>query len=294
MKFTECKSIALIGVFCVGLTACGGSRIGLVPVEVAEVTGPTAVEEVAPAPRPEAIRLLNEISALQREIRQLRNIIEEQQFDVENIKQRQQDLYQGLDQRLRVAETRQLTTSSTEVGAAGVVPEVPTGFVVETIEEPLDTASQVTVGGNTVVPEAADEQTTVVVNSGDQQALYDQGFNHLKQSNYNDAILVFEQLVRQHPDGGLADDASYWVGEANYVNRQYAKAIRAFRSVVTQYPSSDRVPEALLKVGYVRYDIGDYENAKITFEDVKLRYPDHPVAISAESRLLRIQRGLTN
>ncbi len=275
------------------LSACGGLQRGSAPVEVAEVIEPVAV---APALKPETVRLLSEISALQQEIRQLRNMIEEQQFDVENIKQRQQDLYQGLDQRLRVAETQQHSTPSfdTEPNLELADAGAESTFSTQPTEEPLDTVSQVTVGATTVVTQSGDEQATAVISTADQQQLYDQGFEHLKQSNYNDAILVFKQLISQHPNGGLADDASYWVGEANYVNRQYAKAIRAFRSVVTQYHSSDRVPEALLKVGYVQYDIGDYENAKITFEDVVRRYPDHPVANSAESRILRIQRGLTN
>lgn len=292
MNFAEKKSIALMLAISASLTACGSGPRGVANVEVTDVIDPEPVVEVEPpAPKPETMLLLNEINALQGEMRQLRNTIEEQQFTVENLKQRQQELYRDLDQRLRVAETRQITTPSLDT-VANSPDELSTSFVVKTIKEPIDTVSQVTVGGNAVI--ADPNEPVTVVENGDQQALYDQGFNFLKQSNYNDAIKAFEQLVREYPNGGLADNANYWIGEANYVNRQYARAIRAFRAVVTQYPNSDRVPEALLKVGYVQYDIGDYASAKSTFEDVKHRYPEHPVAVSAESRLLRIQRGLAN
>lgn len=245
---------------------------------------------------------LNQLNALQTEIRELRNMLEEQQFELENLRQRQQDLFQGLDQRLRVAETIQ--------HGGNVI--APDGTVTSpSMLPPLDSAgattdpAQPTAGGmadpvQLGVPAGGVQGQPVPSQSGqavvagaDEQALYDQGFEHLKQSQYSEAIELFTQLVNQYPNGGLADDASYWIGEANYVNRQYEAAIQSFRKVVAQYPQSDRVPEALLKVGYVQYDIGDYRNAKVTFEDVLRRYPDHPVSISAKSRLQRIEQGIS-
>ena len=246
----------------------------------------------APNPTPQAVVQLNRVNDLQAEVRELRNLLEEQQFEMENLKQRQQDLFQGLDQRLRVAENAQ------QGGALALIdPEQPEQETTAP-ETTADVQDQMTPDGmintNADVPEDTTPSPNSEVTSVDQQTLYDQGFDHLKESRYTEAISMFTQLVNQYPDGGLADDASYWVGEANYVNRQYEAAIRAFRSVVTQYPSSDRVPEALLKVGYVQYDIGDYQNAATTFNDVLRRYADHPVSISAKSRLERIERGISN
>jgi len=242
---------------------------------------------------PQGVQSVNQLNALQAEIRELRNQLEEQQFEVENLKQRQQDLFQGLEHRMRVSEAMQqggnVISPDGTVTSPGILPplvvegataSVPAAGVTETVTVESATAEEAS-----AVPLSAEA-------SVDQQALYDQGFDFLKKSQYIEAIGLFEQLVAQFPDGGLADDASYWVGEANYVNRQYEAAIQSFRKVVAQYPQSDRVPEALLKVGYVQYDIGDYQNAKITFQDVLQRYPDHPVSISAKSRLQRIDQGV--
>lgn len=244
---------------------------------------------------------VNQLNALQAEIRELRNQIEEQQYEVENLKQRQQDLFQGLDQRLRVAETVQqggnvVSPDGTVITPGGLPPlgseaqpagqgqpQLPASAGTPAVGQAPDSAS----------PASPAQPAQVTVGGADQQALYDQGFDYLKQSKYTEAIDLFTQLVTQFPNDGLADDASYWIGEANYVNRQYEAAIRSFRKVVTQYPQSDRVPEALLKVGYVQYDIGDYKSAKSTFEDVLRRYPDHPVSISAKSRLQRIEQGIS-
>jgi tol-pal system protein YbgF len=282
---TLCQS-ALTILIAASLGACATSAQN-VPVQ--------NVPSTQSANTPQGVQSVNQLNALQSEIRELRNQLEEQQFEVENLKQRQQDLFQGLDHRLRVSEAMQqggnVISADGTVTSPGILPplivegamaDAPAAGVTETVTVDVESA-------NAAIPAPAVPLSATA--SVDQQALYDQGFDFLKKSQYIEAIGLFEQLVAQYPDGGLADDASYWVGEANYVNRQYEAAIQSFRKVVAQYPQSDRVPEALLKVGYVQYDIGDYQNAKVTFLDVLRRYPDHPVSISAKSRLQRIDQG---
>lgn len=261
----------------VGLSGCGSTP---------------RVEPIVQAatPTPKSVVQLKQIDSLQNEVRELRNQIEEQQFELENISQRQQDLFQGLDQRLRVVES-----APQAMQPIGALDSNPVRADTDTSLPPLQLIGSQDLPVNEIpVLDAPVKEAVVSVPSADQQALYDQGFESLKRSQYSEAIDKFTLLVAQFPNGGLADDASHWIGEANYVNRQYEASIRAFRKVVTQYPSSDRVPEALLKVGYVQYDIGDYGAAKETFTDVLRRYPDHPVAISAKSRIERIARGIGN
>lgn len=280
-------SIAILS----GLTACS-TVSEPVPVQNASVS---TVAVAAPGSPQSSVQSLNQVNALQTEVRELRDQIEKQQFEFENLRQRQQDLFQGLDQRLRIAESMQqggtLMPDGTVTGANGLPPlsQPSAAGNPGQAAAPIGTPGQAAATAATVAAVSPSEPA-----GADQQALYDEGFDNLKQSRYTQAIDLFTQLVTQFPNGGLADDANYWIGEANYVNRQYEAAIRAFRKVVAQYPQSDRVPEALLKVGYVQYDIGDYNNAKVTFEDVLRRYPDHPVAISAKSRLQRIERGISS
>ena len=285
---------ALIIAIATSLGACASSAQN-VPVQNVPATQSAAT--------PQGVQSVNQLNALQAEIRELRNQLEEQQFEVENLKQRQQDLFQGLDHRLRVSETMQqggnVIAPDGTVSSPGILPPLAVVGTTVNARGPVGDGSTVegAVAGSTDTVMVQDGTTAVAPDSPtagvDQQELYDQGFDFLKKTQYVEAIALFEQLVAQYPNGGLADDASYWVGEANYVNRQYEAAIRSFRKVVAQYPQSDRVPEALLKVGYVQYDIGDYQNAKTTFQDVLRRYPDHPVSISAKSRLQRIEQGLS-
>ena len=89
----------------------------------------------------------------------------------------------------------------------------------------------------------------------EEQEAYDQAFDLLKKSLYEDSIAQFQQFADTWPSSQLADDAYYWMSEARYVNREFELALTGFRTVVSRYPNSQRVPEALLKVGYIQYDI---------------------------------------
>ena len=114
----------------------------------------------------------------------------------------------------------------------------------------------------------------------------------LKQSRYQDAVEQFQAMVNTWPDSPLADDALYWMAEANYVNREFEAALNGFRAVVERYPDSARLPEAMLKVGYIQYDIGAYDQAATTFRDILARFPGHQVTVSAETRLRRIEQTI--
>ena len=284
-----------------GLAACtsSGQHIPVQNVLSSQTAtgGSTPEGSTSGSSAPAAVQSVHQLNALQAEIRELRNQLEEQQFEVENLKQRQQDLFQGLDSRLRVSERMQqggnTIGSDGSVTTPGLLPPLGAADQSVPVEPPVAAANVPEVAPPAAASVAASAVLATSVAGVDQQDLYDQGFEHLKRSEYTQAIDLFMQLVAQYPNGGLADDASYWIGEANYVNRQYGEAIRSFRNIVSQYPQSDRVPEALLKVGYVQYDVGDYQNAKSTFQDVLRRYPDHPVSISAKSRLQRIDQGLS-
>ena len=99
MSVVKNRALRLSAVYLIvsmGLGACASSN-QTVPVQ--NVPASTS--------SPQGVQAVTQLNALQAEIRELRNLLEEQQFELENLRQRQQDLFQGLDQRLRVAEAMQ-------------------------------------------------------------------------------------------------------------------------------------------------------------------------------------------
>ncbi len=272
----------------------------------------TTEPAAATAPSNETVQALFGVDELRAELAQLRNEVEVQRNELETMRKRQRELYDDLDYRLRARERGGAATLTTPPGAyqapatrtseapAGAMPPgTETGAAAElpSLAPPL---SQIQAPGTEpgaetampgLAPQAPAEVQTVTVASAEEQAAYDAAFDLLKDSRYSEAITAFQALMGTFPAGALVDDAQYWIGEALYVTRDFEGALGAFENVVLRYPNSQRVPEAMLKVGYIQYEMGDKEQARQTLSEVIARYPGSRVAISAQTRLAKIDQG---
>ncbi len=124
--------------------------------------------------------------------------------------------------------------------------------------------------------------------AADEQTAYTQAFDALKSANYPAAISGFRSYLSTYPNGSLADNAQYWLGEAFYVTRDYNQAATAFRVVGERWPSSRKAPDALLKLGFTQYEQKRYAEARATLNDVVRRFPSSDAARIAAERLRRI------
>lgn len=312
--FPVCVAASLMLAGCVPVDA-----VTPVPVNTPEEEGVVQPE----SPNPEILRALSQLADIRDELKQIRNSVEELQFESDLDKRRRRDLYQDVDRRLLEIERNQRVINSRfdavistgevpEVGAItiatdeeewGIVPIKPTEGVAEGSETPVTRVFVVESGilqepdkspADPVVPDsddsaAADRSATV---SLDEQNAYDDALGLLKQSRYQDFIFAAQQFLTTWPTSQLVDDVWYWIAEAHYVNREFENALNGFRTVVVRYPDSQRVPEALLKTGYIQYDIGAYDEAAEIFRDILARFPAHNVAVSAQTRLRRIEKTI--
>lgn len=298
---------------------------------VAPAAAPAGVAAPAAA-SPETLRALEQLTELKEELKRLLNAVEEIQFDRdreaanrETTRWQRENLFQDMDRRILKLErdTRLLLTQpppAQQPPAPGtalapviapaldpVVPGIGDSAIALDISGggPADTAAAggaengavatvAAVGAAGAAGAAAPDALGAAADaiSVPEQQAYDQAFGLLKQSRYEDAIDAFQRLADTWPDGQLADDAVYWKSEAQYVNREYAAALDGFTTVVTRYPDSARLPEALLKTGTIQYDIGAYQEAAAIFRDILERFPDHQVAVSAHTRLRRIEQTI--
>lgn len=206
--------------------------------------------------------LLRQLEELQNEARQLRNTVEVQGHELEQLKNRQRTLYDDLDKRLREAERR-----STAVAA----PPAP----------PVTTPPATT----TVLSTPAAPRTVTPA----QQQEYDAAFELMKQGLYDRAVKAFRAFLVKHPDSGLTDNAQYWIAEGNYVLRNYKLALEEFTKVVNA-ANNPKAPDALLKIGFVHYELGAYDKARKTLTDVQERYPGTGVAKLAAARLEKMKK----
>jgi tol-pal system protein YbgF len=122
----------------------------------------------------------------------------------------------------------------------------------------------------------------------DEEALYASAFDLLKRGDYAGAVVAFRVLAQAHPQGKLADNTQYWLGEAHYVMRDYVQAAAAFERVVAQWPESRKAPDALLKLGYSQLEQRQMAAGRATLQQVVARHPGSDAARLAAERLQKL------
>ncbi len=203
-----------------------------------------------------------QLEALQQEVSMLRDMLEEKDYELDLITQRQRSLYSDMDRRINSLEGG----ASRTVTAAPVPPPSPSS------------ASSVSPA---IVAAANDKD-------GAQQ--YTAAFDLLKEGQYSKSITSFNSFLKTYPESKYADNAQYWLGEANYVSRQYKTALDAFQTLIAKHPESKKIPGARLKIGYTYYELKNWSASKDALNQVVKLYPDTSVASKANDRLNRIKR----
>ena len=222
------------------------------------------------------MELLGGVQSLQAEIRELRGELERQNHNVEQLKQRQRELYVDVDRRLRRVE------------AVGVAPGAESPEAI--MSEP--SAPAAAAGAATTVAAAQPgpvEVTPPPVDPAQEQRAYETAFNLLKEGRYEQATQAVQTFLSEFPGGRYADNAQYWLGETYYVTRQFERALGEFDKLVQNYPSSAKVAGAHLKVGYIYDEMGETEKARQALSDLVSNYPTTTAARLAQERLQRIK-----
>ncbi len=237
--------------------------------------------------------LVYQLQQLQDEIRQLRGLVEQQSFELENIKRRQRDQYLELDQRVSAiaagsgADMGADETASVDQGNAGsgdsaaAEPEPLVLADAPEVRDPLQDEREV----NTVArPEMGPGDEIAATPASEQQA-YEQAFDALKALHYSESAGLFRDFLQQYPDSDLAPNANYWLGESYYASGNYELALEAFNTVLEQHPNSSKAADALLKIGYTYYEQEQWNQARAALEQVKLQHAGSALERLADSRL---------
>jgi tol-pal system protein YbgF len=214
-------------------------------------------------------QLLQRMDTLEREVRQLRGEQEVLQYKLQQAEDRAQKRSADTNTRLQRLE-----------GVSGAAPSA-------TGEFPQSAAGAPSQPGGASFPTARPPGQPVVAGPplAGEQAAYDQAFGRLREGAFSEAVDGFQGFLERYPNGELAPNAQYWLGEAHYVNRDFEQARAAFEEVIERYPSSGKVADALLKLGFTLQELGETAAARSTLQDVVKTYPDSPVSRLAERRL---------
>jgi len=224
--------------------------------------------------------LMEGVQRLQSELQELRGQVEEQTHTVEQLKQRQRELYLDVDRRLRRMEA-----GGPRTAAGPITPRV----AVPTAKPPGSTPA---VGSSRPAPpdQQAAVPTAPSVDPVKEQAAYQRAFNLLKEGRYERAAKAFHEFLAEYRGGHYADNAQYWLGEAYYVTRKFEPALAEFQKLSKEYPASSKLTHALLKVGYIYDEMGQPARAREVLKGLIANHPKTTAARLAEERLRRMKQ----
>ena len=211
------------------------------------------------------MEMSNRIEQMQRDIQQLRGDSEVLAHTLEDIQRRSREQYLDIDRRLQQIETGQ--TGAPPVPSTTDTPMVP----------PVPVTSQQT--PSIPAPAGAGER-----------ADYDTALAILREGRYAEATQAFNDFLAKYPSSEYADNASYWLGETYYVNRDFKGALAAFKGLVDNYPNSSKASDSLLKMGYIYYEQQDWAAARQALEAVVSGYPGTTATRLANDRLQRMKK----
>ena len=258
------------------------------------------------------------LESLKVEVNFLRGEIEVQTRTVEQLKQKQRELYTDIDNRLQRAEANKFTgrlSRPLEVldSVANQVDSISLEMLdpvanqgdssplemLDPVANQDDSSSQISSGEQGLVVETNSEfidnkqvsSEKEIFDPQKAEAVYQRAFNLLKKSQYGQAKKAFKNFLKNYPESDYSDNAQYWLGETNYVMQKYDSAINEYQALLNIFPNSKKVSHALLKIGYSYAELGNVSDAEKILIEVVQQYPGTTAARLAEERLRKISLG---
>ena len=103
------------------------------------------------------------------------------------------------------------------------------------------------------------------------------------------AQAAFADFLKRYPQSGFKPTALFWLGNAQYANRDYKGAIGNFRALLAQSPDHPRAAEAVLSIANCQIELKDNPGARRTLDELIKAYPQSEAAVAAKERLARLK-----
>ena len=124
---------------------------------------------------------------------------------------------------------------------------------------------------------------------GDARTVYAQAQALLKAGRHEEAVALFEELLRRFPADGYADNAVYWSGFGRQAQRQHRQAIEGWQRLPVRFPRSPKVPDALFGMALSHEALGEPALAEALYDEIVASYPRAEKRRDAQKALKRLR-----
>lgn len=221
----------------------------------------TSLERISNAQGQLLNQLQQQLSDNQRDIDTLRGQIQESQYQLNQVVERQKQIYQQMDS---LSQGGAQNSAGAAAGATG------------------GTAAAASSDGAGSAPAGA---TAAAASTGDENSDYNAAVSlALEKKQYDQAISAFQAFIKQYPKSTFLPNANYWLGQLFYNKGKKEDAAYYYAVVVKNYPKSPKAPDAMYKVGVIMQEKGQADKAKAVYQQVIKSYPTSDAAKQAKKR----------
>jgi tol-pal system protein YbgF len=157
------------------------------------------------------------------------------------------------DSRLKTQDTKDQQTESVKPDTGYSLQESSIQHPASSIQRPtklpeLETASEVT-------------------------GVYNRARAAYESKRYDQAIEMFQQILKYPSPHELKHNAQFWLGQCYYKQKDYVRALDEYQKVKKNFPKGNKVFDAELKIAYTYYELGRIEEAKQNLSQLSKDWP---------------------
>jgi len=247
---------ALVAVVLLAQPACAQVEVvepgaaGAPPAPRSAAVPSSSKATVAAAAGNSSGELFYQLQVLQDELMKLRGIVEEQGEELRQLKQQRLDDYISLDRRIG--------------GGSAAPPPGPA----PASDVPIDA----TQAPSAPAPSMAASTAPRTAPAAGEEPAYQAAYERVRNRQFPEAIVAFNDFVAQYPNGSYTGNAHYWLGELYLLDGDNAAAKRNFETLLNNFGDNRKVPDAMFKLGRIYHQDGDDARAKELLQKVANDY----------------------
>lgn len=210
------------------------------------------------------------IDQLRTEMQRTQSVIEENTFQMGELKRKLDELRANLYPKLGIVEKGASTRRAP--------PPLP--------RPALPPAAPMPVSPLPIAPAPAAPTPTPAVNpEEDYRRAYTDYNKALASGNYELAKMGFMQYLELYPYTDDADNAQFWLAQCYFKNGEDAEALEEFKKLYRNHPRSDKTPNAMFTEAQVEMRLGRPARARAAFKQIIVDYPTSDPAAWAKTKL---------
>lgn len=118
---------------------------------------------------------------------------------------------------------------------------------------------------------------------------FDVAFAAFRAGDFAAAQSGLQNFLRRHPASAYQPSVHFWLGNAQYAQKDFKDALASFRAMLADAGDHPRVPDALLSVANCQIELKDIRGARKTLEDLVRLHPKSEAATAARERLPKLR-----